>query len=230
MVKWQNGEVTTEPLSIVAKDNPVLCAIYGRDHGLLDSPGWQRFRTLARRQKKLLRMVNQAKLRSYRTAPKYQYGHEVPRNYQHAIELDKKNGNDKWKECTALEMNQLKEYDTFRDYGNSKPPSDYQEIMVHLVYAVKHDGRFKARLVANGNLTDIPIESVYSGVVSLRGLRLILFLSELNGLETWSTDIGNAYLEAVTKEKVFIIAGPEFGKLEGHVLVVYKALYGLRSS
>jgi len=74
------------------------------------------------------------------------------------------------------------------------------------------------------------LESVYSGVVSLRGLRLVLFLAELNHLETWATDIGNAYLEAETKEKVYIIAGPEFGELEGHVLVIRKALYGLRTS
>ena len=57
-----------------------------------------------------------------------------------------------------------------------------------------------------------------------------MFLAELNGLESWSTDIGNAYLEAETKEKVYIIAGPEFGELEGHTLIIFKALYGLKSS
>jgi hypothetical protein len=30
--------------------------------------------------------------------------------------------------------------------------------------------------------------------------------------------------------KVFIVAGPEFGELEGHALVIFKALYGLRTS
>ena len=45
--------------------------------------------------------------------------------------------------------------------------------------------------------TDVPIDSVDSGVVSLRGLRLIIFLAQLNDLELWSTDIGNAYLEAI---------------------------------
>jgi hypothetical protein len=29
---------------------------------------------------------------------------------------------------------------------------------------------------------------------------------------------------------VCIIAGPEFGNLQGHVMIIYKALYGLRSS
>ena len=43
-------------------------------------------------------------------------------------------------------------------------------------------------------------------------------------------DIGNAYLEAVTSENVCIRAGPEFGELEGHLLIIYKALYGLRLS
>jgi len=33
-----------------------------------------------------------------------------------------------------------------------------------------------------------------------------------------------------TREKVYIIAGPEFHELEGHVLVICKALYGLCTS
>ena len=58
-----------------------------------------------------------------------------------------------------------------------------------------------------------------------------MFLVELNELELWATDIGNAYLEAYTSERIYIIAGPEFGELEeGHMLVVSKALYRLHSS
>jgi len=66
--------------------------------------------------------------------------------------------------------------------------------------------------------------------VSLRGVRLLAFKGELNGLKIWSTDIGNAYLEMHTKEKGCIIAGPEFGDREGHVIIISKALYGLHSS
>jgi Reverse transcriptase (RNA-dependent DNA polymerase) len=57
-----------------------------------------------------------------------------------------------------------------------------------------------------------------------------MFLAELNKLETWATDIGNAYLEAETAEKIYIEAGPEFGERYGHFLIIRKALYGLRSS
>jgi hypothetical protein len=59
---------------------------------------------------------------------------------------------------------------------------------------------------------------------------MVAFLSELNGLDLWATDIGNAYLETKMSELLFIIASPEFGDLEGHMLVIYKALYRLCSS
>jgi len=73
-------------------------------------------------------------------------------------------------------------------------------------------------------------DSVYSGVVFLWGLWSVIFLGKLNELEPWATDIGNAYLEATTKEKVCIRAGSEFRHLECHLLIVYKAVYGLKSS
>ena len=48
-------------------------------------------------------------------------------------------------------------------------------------------------------------------------------------MKVCATDIGNAYLEATTREKLYIVAGPEFEELQGHILVIHKALYGLKS-
>ena len=93
------------------------------------------------------------------------------------------------------------------------------------MFDVKHCGKFKGRLLADGHLTKEPNETVYSGVVSLRNLRLTMFLAELNGLQLWGVHIGNAYLQALTKERLCIVAGPEFEELQGHVLVMHKALY-----
>jgi hypothetical protein len=176
-------------------------------------------------------MINQAKLRSNRTKPVYQYGIQVPRNHEEATRIDLANGNTLWQDAERLELAQLDEYEAFKDLGKDvKAPEDFKKIRCHFVYACKHDGRRKARLVAGGHLTETPIDSVYSSVVTLRGIRTVTFLSELNGLELWGTNIGNAYLESVTKEKVYIIAGPEFGPRAGHTLIIYKAQYGLRSS
>ena len=58
---------------------------------------------------------------------------------------------------------------------------------------------------------------------------MVVFLSQLNDLEIWGADVGNAYLEAYTDEKLCIIAGPEFKELQGHLLIMIKALYGTRS-
>ena len=136
-----------------------------------------------------------------------------------------------------MEIEQIKEYQVFKDYGKAvyekdrigNAPKGYQRIRVHFVFDVKHCGKFKARLVADGHLTKEPNESVYSGVVSLRNLRLAMFLAELNNLQLWGADVGDPYLQALTKEKLYIVGGPGFEELQGHVLVMHKALYVARS-
>jgi hypothetical protein len=144
----------------------------------------------------------------------------MPRDYGPVMRLDAKNGNTCWSDASALELAQLHEYKAFTDHGKDGPaPAGYKKIQTHLVFDTKHDGQHKAIMVDDGHLTDVPLDSVYSGVVSIRGLHTLIFLSKLNSLQTWSTDIGNAYLEAETLELVYIIAGPEFGELEGHTLV-----------
>ena len=45
-------------------------------------------------------------------------------------------------------------------------------------------------------MTDVPKDSVYSGVVTLRSLRLCMLMAELNGLKVEAADVSNAYLEA----------------------------------
>ena len=176
-------------------------------------------------------MTNQAKLRSFRHSPKYKFGYQVPNNHAEAMLLDKKNLNSKWADAEEKERACFREYQVFKDIGkNGRPPAGYKPLKILTVYDVKHDGRHRARMVAAGHLTEVPVESVYSGVISLRGIRLMIFLAELNQMEAWGTDISSAYLEAFTKEKLFVKAGPEFGDQEGHILLVEKALYGLQTS
>ena len=71
--------------------------------------------------------------------------------------------------------------------------------------------RHKARLVAGGHKTDPPQEDIYSGVVGSETIKLGFLIGDANGLVVCAADIGSAYLNSVTREKVFIIAGPEFG-------------------
>jgi hypothetical protein len=175
MLEGDSGEVTPEPLAIIGQDDPVTCALYAEAHGLLDPPGWKRFKRLARRKKKMLRMLNQAKLKAFRRGPIYKFGFEVPQTHADVLRIDAKCKNTCWQDSERLELSQLDEYNTFIDKGVAKidskgrilnPPEGYKKICCRIVYDVKHDGRHKSRFVAGGHLTEVPVDSVYSGVVS----------------------------------------------------------------
>jgi hypothetical protein len=168
-VQWEDGSITYEPLNIFAKDDPITCAMYAKEHDLLETAGWKFLRKHARRTKKAERMIRQYKLKRVRRGPIYKFGVQVPRDWREARSLQDKAGHTKWVDAEQAELEQLQDYQTFNDLGvGVKPPSGYQKIMVHFVYDVKHDGRHKARLVAGGHMTEPDREDAYSGVVSLR--------------------------------------------------------------
>jgi Reverse transcriptase (RNA-dependent DNA polymerase) len=161
------------------------------------------------------------------------FGVEIPHDSKHTRILDQQNQNCKWQDVEYSEIQQLTEYNFANDLG----PGDvstlaHKRIRCRMVYAVKHDSRHKAGFVAGGHLMKDPEDSIYSSVVSIRSLRIVLLAAELNKLELMSADVGNTYLEALTNEKIYFIGGPEFSPfgLEGHTLILYKALYGLKSS
>ena len=93
-----------------------------------------------------------------------------------------------------MELGQLDGYESFMDMGKGAPiPEGYKAIPCHFMYDVKHDGRHKARFVTGGHRTNTPINSVYSSVTLLEGIRIITPIAELNDLSLWSTDVGNTY-------------------------------------
>lgn len=117
--------------------------------------------------------------------------------------MDEDNGNKLWAKAIEVEINKMKEYQVFQVLPRgAAPPQGYSRIPLHFVYDVRHDGRHRARMVAGGHVAPEPEDSISSTVCSLTAVRTILFLAELNGLKLTSIDIGNAYLEAKTTEKV----------------------------
>jgi hypothetical protein len=51
--------------------------------------------------------------------------------------------------------------------------------------------------------------------VGIETIRLAMVLASTKGLQVCAADVGNVFLYADNKEKTKIIAGPEFGALEG---------------
>ena len=111
LVDWETGEKTSEPLSVLAADDPVTCATYDKENYLLHIDGWKRFRNLAKRDKTLTGAVMQSKIRQVRRSNKYMFGYLIPRSYKEAVEFDKENN--KWDDATRDEMDCIKEEEVF---------------------------------------------------------------------------------------------------------------------
>eukprot|EP00970_Alexandrium_tamarense_P000443 scaffold59_cov114-Alexandrium_tamarense.AAC.2 len=88
----------------------------------------------------------------------------------------------------------------------------------------------KARFVAGGHTTEAPAAMTYSSVVSQESVRLAYLIAALHDLELTSADISNANLHAPCKEKIWFQAGAECGEHRGKVMIVTRALYGLKSA
>ena len=48
MVEWETGEISEEPLSLRAADDPVTYAEYAKKHDLLHLDGWKRLNHIAK--------------------------------------------------------------------------------------------------------------------------------------------------------------------------------------
>ena len=45
-IEWETGEITFEPLSVIAADDPITCGAYAKEKNLYNLDGWKRFRHL----------------------------------------------------------------------------------------------------------------------------------------------------------------------------------------
>jgi hypothetical protein len=137
---------------------------------------------------------------------KFKFGVEVPSNPGHALYLDRLHnltGEDSWAYAIKKELDQLKEYSTFRVVDNDRPmDTAYQKIPYQIIFDVKFDLRKKARLVAGGHKTETPKDDIYSGVVEFMSVRLCFMIAAMNGLKICAADVGNAFLYGVTNELV----------------------------
>ena len=161
-VEWETEEITFEPLSIIVADDPVNCEAYAKENHLLALDGWHRFRNLAKKDKVVARAIKQSKIRQVRRSQTYMFGYLIPKNYMEAKQFDSENKNSKWYDAIKMEMESMREYKVFKKWDKAvldihnkgmSSPKGYHRIKVHLVFAVKFDGRHKATLVADEHLT-----------------------------------------------------------------------------
>ena len=49
LIEWESGEITWEPLQLIASDDPVTCALYAKEKDLLNKTGRKRFKQIKSR-------------------------------------------------------------------------------------------------------------------------------------------------------------------------------------
>ena len=228
LVCWKDKSTTWHKLKDIKDSYPVELSEYAVENGISHLPAfaWWVPHTLRKRD----RIV--AKVKSKYWVRTHKYGIRIPKLVEEAIRIDQENGNTLWWDALMLEMKNVRPaFEVFR----GKPgdlPIGYSKIDCHVIWDVKLGENFrrKARFVAGGHKTQVPATMTYSSVVSRESVRIALTIAALNGLDILSCDIQNAYLSAKCREKVYIVAGPEFGFEQGSVMIVRMALYGLKSS
>ena len=146
------------------------------------------------------RVIRKTKIRQARRSATYQFGYLIARDYKHALELDKLNGNSRWYDATKKSWMRSMSIKSSITKGE---PSTIPNQKDHKCTSRIPDNQGTpgiCRSVAGGQLTQDLIHTIYSGVVSTRSLRLSIFLANLNNMKVWGADIGNVYQEASTKE------------------------------
>ena len=88
----------------------------------------------------------------------------------------------------------------------------------------------KTKWVKDSHRTADPLGTNYAGVESRESVRVAFTLAVMNGLDICAADIQNAYIQAPTPEKHYVICGPEFGEHQRKKALIRCALYGDKST
>lgn len=227
------------PLKDLKNSNPIEVAEYAIANRLENEPAfiWWVGKT-RKTQRRIMAKMARGKAKKgkkyWRTSHKF--GIRLPHSVEEALELDEQTGTDFWARAIDKEYQKVKvawearEDITVEDIRGGRALLGYSQIQCHMVFDVRMDFSRKARFVAGGHLAPDPETGTYSSVVSRDLVRLAFLIAALNGLDVYACDIGNAYLNAPCREKVWFIGGADCRDDKGKIVVVVRALYGLKSS
>ena len=78
LIEWETGEQTWEPLSNIIASDPYTCAVYAKEHDLLNTPGWKLLKRHARTARRRIRILKKSKYRQARASRKYKHDGKSP--------------------------------------------------------------------------------------------------------------------------------------------------------
>jgi len=161
LVLWKNGMEQWVPLSDLKASNPVEVAEFAKSRQIDDEPAfkWWVPYTLKKRDRIIASVNSRVRKATHK------YGVEFPTSIEHAIKIDKQNGNTMWQDAVKKEMYNVSIAFQILDEGE-KPPPGWSKSSGHIIFDVKMDFTRKARWVKDGHKTAQPEWSTYAGFVS----------------------------------------------------------------
>ena len=134
-VIWFGGNKQWVHMDDLRLHDPFLLIRYALKHRLMDKPGWEWTKHYVESNPELTRMVKTYKVSRENVTIKF--GVEVPSSTKAALNLDLKNGDNKWKEAMKSEIDSINAYKTFRVLKDNEPiPPEYKCIPYHCIYDV----------------------------------------------------------------------------------------------
>ena len=227
-MQWKDGSTNWVALKDMKESYPVQVAEYAIASRISMEPtfAWWVPHVLKKRNQIISKVKSKYWLRTHK------FGIRIPKTVEEACRLDRENDDNLWWEAICKEMKNVRPaFEVFEGKQHDIPPG-LQQIHCHMIFDVKVGENFhwKAWCVAGGHTTETPASLTYSSVVSHNTIHIALTIAALNNLQVMSCDIQNAYLTAACHEKIWTYAGPEFGSEKGSIMLICKALYGLKSS
>jgi hypothetical protein len=115
LIEWDNGELSWEPLNIIAADGKVTVALYGDANGLLEKKGWKYLKKTAKNLHKVYSRVRE--VLKAKQEPKFKYSARLPDRMKTFEACDAENGNTAWADANETEINLLDGFEAFDDRG-----------------------------------------------------------------------------------------------------------------
>ena len=115
-----------------------------------------------------------------------------------------KDAQEKWKAACLEELESLQKREVFK---LTDLPAGCKTVGCRWVFDIKTDGRYKARLVAQGfsQVEGVNFNELFSPVVRFESVRLVFVLAALKGWYMTGVDVCMAYLYGKLDEEIYIV-------------------------
>lgn len=165
------------------------------------------------------------------TSPPAKSPQQAPGTYAEATHADRID-RDLWIEAMRKEYNSLIGFGAWELVPKADIPPDKNVIGCRWTYAIKADGRYKARLVAQGftQRPGLDYDETYAPTSKLSTLRTFLSIVASNDLECTQLDVATAFLHAPIDEHVYMRQPKGFEHGPDLLCRLLRALYGLRQA